>query len=456
MWEHPSAVCMSLVAMLGELDLAWTEVMSLLRVNWQLLSWEEVGLETEWLESEPAMSWGFPSAPWLSPAYWRQEKVLSCWSRNLEAQVQAASVPFRCVLSPLPALALLPQRGAALEQEGLVRSLGVSGQGLWPSSWSQISGLLSDELLCKQQEWLPTAVLTCHFRPKRPLSVTAGPSPQPLPPPLQCEDGCPTEQAGLCGLSARVRTWTVVVQPQTETGLFWWASFFSTNSGCPYPSRWFFRSKPSLCITAGSRARLECSLSSGWLWNQPDTCTALSLLPLLCLGSEQVGIPSSWVEFRLPTALLLVPAVLQPAVGTYLPCVRPQGWDTQYCCSNHEHPREDCYSRDLPFPLSLLSRARVPTWFHVFSSFLIQCGSFLQACLYRSIFASLQLIFSQNHPHLDVFLMYLWVEVSFVSPCGSAGKESACNAGTWDQSLGRSPGEGKGYALQYSGLENTG
>ena len=41
-------------------------------------------------------------------------------------------------------------------------------------------------------------------------------------------------------------------------------------------------------------------------------------------------------------------------------------------------------------------------------------------------------------------------------PCGSAGKESACNAG--DLGLipgsGRSPGEGKGYRLQCSGLEN--
>ena len=41
--------------------------------------------------------------------------------------------------------------------------------------------------------------------------------------------------------------------------------------------------------------------------------------------------------------------------------------------------------------------------------------------------------------------------------CGSAGKESACNAGDLGliPGLGRSPGEGKGYALQYSGLENT-
>ena len=42
-------------------------------------------------------------------------------------------------------------------------------------------------------------------------------------------------------------------------------------------------------------------------------------------------------------------------------------------------------------------------------------------------------------------------------PCGSAGKESACNVGDLDSNpgLGRSLGEGKGYPLQYSGLENS-
>ena len=42
-------------------------------------------------------------------------------------------------------------------------------------------------------------------------------------------------------------------------------------------------------------------------------------------------------------------------------------------------------------------------------------------------------------------------------PCGSAGKESARNAGDLGSipGLGRSPGEGKGYPLQYSGLENS-
>ena len=41
-------------------------------------------------------------------------------------------------------------------------------------------------------------------------------------------------------------------------------------------------------------------------------------------------------------------------------------------------------------------------------------------------------------------------------PCGSAGKGSAWNAGDLGliPGLGRSPGEGKGYSLQYSGVEN--
>ena len=42
-------------------------------------------------------------------------------------------------------------------------------------------------------------------------------------------------------------------------------------------------------------------------------------------------------------------------------------------------------------------------------------------------------------------------------PGGSAGKESVCNVGDLGSipGLGRSPGEGKGCPLQYSGLENS-
>ena len=42
-------------------------------------------------------------------------------------------------------------------------------------------------------------------------------------------------------------------------------------------------------------------------------------------------------------------------------------------------------------------------------------------------------------------------------PCGSARKEFTCNAGDLGliTGLGKSPGEGKGYPFQYSGLENS-
>ena len=42
-------------------------------------------------------------------------------------------------------------------------------------------------------------------------------------------------------------------------------------------------------------------------------------------------------------------------------------------------------------------------------------------------------------------------------PGGSAGKEPTCSVGVLGSipGLGRSPGEGKGYPLQYSGLENS-
>ena len=42
-------------------------------------------------------------------------------------------------------------------------------------------------------------------------------------------------------------------------------------------------------------------------------------------------------------------------------------------------------------------------------------------------------------------------------PCTSADKESTCNAGALGSvpEWGRPPGDGRGYPLQYSGLENS-
>ena len=57
----------------------------------------------------------------------------------------------------------------------------------------------------------------------------------------------------------------------------------------------------------------------------------------------------------------------------------------------------------------------------------------------------------QDHNCFSVWVTFIWV-----FPCGSSGKESACNVGDLGSipGLGRSPGERKGYPLYYSGLEN--
>ena len=51
----------------------------------------------------------------------------------------------------------------------------------------------------------------------------------------------------------------------------------------------------------------------------------------------------------------------------------------------------------------------------------------------------------------------LHIRVYLGFPSGLSGKESTCNVGDLDliPGLGKSPGEGNGYPLQYSCLENS-
>ena len=55
--------------------------------------------------------------------------------------------------------------------------------------------------------------------------------------------------------------------------------------------------------------------------------------------------------------------------------------------------------------------------------------------------------------HISLCVYYICI----YNMCGSAGKESTCHTGDLSSipGLGKSPGEGKGYPLQYSGLENS-
>ena len=76
------------------------------------------------------------------------------------------------------------------------------------------------------------------------------------------------------------------------------------------------------------------------------------------------------------------------------------------------------------------------------------------------------LIYNQNGAKIQrrkckcLFNKCCWINKIFICrgfPCGSAGKESASNAGDLSSipGLGRSPGEGNDYPLQYSCLENS-
>ena len=100
-------------------------------------------------------------------------------------------------------------------------------------------------------------------------------------------------------------------------------------------------------------------------------------------------------------------------------------------------------------PCLLISKGTSPSahcW-ELKSAFISSWNSKLSSCL-----VCLQLRHalqgrSQVNSHFD-FLGF---------PGGSAGKEHACNAGDLGSipGLGRCPGEGKSYPLQYSGLENS-
>ena len=66
---------------------------------------------------------------------------------------------------------------------------------------------------------------------------------------------------------------------------------------------------------------------------------------------------------------------------------------------------------------------------------------------------SLLIIF--HHMNMSQFIYPFNSWMGF--PCGSAVKETTCKAGDLGSipELGRSPGEGNGYPLQYSGLDNS-
>ena len=75
---------------------------------------------------------------------------------------------------------------------------------------------------------------------------------------------------------------------------------------------------------------------------------------------------------------------------------------------------------------------------------------------------SFSLYFKSSEKTIVSYIWYAWYNKGgFISakgfPDSSVGKEATCNEGTpvCFPGLGRSPGEGNGYPLQYSALENS-
>ena len=97
----------------------------------------------------------------------------------------------------------------------------------------------------------------------------------------------------------------------------------------------------------------------------------------------------------------------------------------------------------IPKVLSTLPKVRPPYYFSYFIYFIL--------LLFHII------IFHISHYFENIYIYIFFFRLLIRLPCGSDGKKSACNVGDLGSipGLRRSSGEGKGYPLQYSGLENS-
>ena len=77
-------------------------------------------------------------------------------------------------------------------------------------------------------------------------------------------------------------------------------------------------------------------------------------------------------------------------------------------------------------------------------------------CTYSSEVYSKDIMKANGNSYV-LLKLFILLDIYTLSTGFSVGKESTCNPGDLGSipGLGRSPGEGKGYPLQYSGLENS-
>ena len=120
------------------------------------------------------------------------------------------------------------------------------------------------------------------------------------------------------------------------------------------------------------------------------------------------------------------------------------------------------------FPIPIPPPASLPFSFlwvfpvHSYWEFSEEMVVWKSTCLFPLTWMYLLLLLLFSKIQIGKHILWLLQAVRHFSPCSmfpdsSVGKESACNAGdpSLIPGLGRSPGEGKGYPFQYSGLENS-
>ena len=100
--------------------------------------------------------------------------------------------------------------------------------------------------------------------------------------------------------------------------------------------------------------------------------------------------PAREHSLQVESSLLLVSEFLQSGKWAGLPCLGPHDCGVQ-CSSDLSFPRACVLFLSVPLP-----GAQVLTWQLLFLSYPVTCGSFLQPCWPRSLFASLWFVFSEN------------------------------------------------------------
>lgn len=207
-----------------------------------------------------------------------------------------------------------------------------------------------------------SALLRYFYRSELPLSLTAELSPQPLLPLSWC-GAAHQGRHSQCRHLPWLVVQAVVVRLQTEIKT---AACVSASSDCPNPTKlpfwvWSVILSHSWALSSAmaafapmwscvvKQAEIKRSLSSGWDVHTgggrkpaSHSCSH-NLLYLPYFRDRHVCVPSSWLEFRLPTTLLLVPPAIQSAKETHLPGVRPQGRSAILCGSNCSLLGEDLH-----------------------------------------------------------------------------------------------------------------